>query len=78
MIRGLLTQASLFVAFLRQNALRIAVDLVIVVSWMIVSTQVLHSFGVVRWVQYVVLFAGVIAYALVTPPWSGPTEEEPT
>lgn len=69
MIRGLASQARLFVAFLRHNAFRIVVDLVIVASWMIVSTRLLHSLGVVQWAQYVVLFAGVIAYALVTPKW---------
>lgn len=75
MIRGLATQARLFVAYLRYNAIRIVVDLVVVVSWMIVSARVLHSLGLVRWVQYVVLFAGVIAYALVTPQWESPNPD---
>ncbi len=69
---GLRSQAASFVAYLRHNVVRIGLDLLAVGSWMIVASAVLQSLGVVRWAQYVALFAGVIAYAMVTPAWEPP------
>lgn len=76
MLGRLGSQARSFGAHLRTNAVRILVDLVIVTSWMIVSTELLHTLEVVRWVQYVVLFAGVLVYAMLTPPWGSSATDE--
>lgn len=72
---GLRSQAETFVAYLRHNVVRIVLDLVAVGSWMIVASAALRSFEVVRWAQYVAMFAGVIAYAMVTPAWEPPDGE---
>lgn len=75
MFAALRSQAGTFLAYLRHNALRMLLDLVAVVSWMIVASAALEALAVVRWAQYVALFAGVIAYAMVTPPWERPDED---
>ncbi|PSP75749.1 hypothetical protein BRC81_15345 [Halobacteriales archaeon QS_1_68_20] len=63
------SHAASLVGYLRYNALRIGLDLLAVASWMVVASALLQSLNVVRWAQYVALFAGVIAYAMVTPAW---------
>lgn len=60
----------------RHNATQLAVDILLITAWLLLGTEVLRLLGVPRWLQYVVLFAGVIVYAQLTPPWEHPPIDE--
>lgn len=57
------------VAFVRQNYSLLLLDLVVLVSWTVLGTEILRMLGAPRWLQYVVLFLGVVVYTQVTPQW---------
>ncbi len=60
------------IAYLRHNYRAIAVDVMLLTTWVILGTEVLRFLGAPRWVQYLVLFGGVIAYVQLTSNWERP------
>lgn len=63
-------------AYLRHNFREIAADAVLLVAWVLLGTEVLRLLAVPRWVQYLVLFGGVIAYAQLTANWDRPPRRD--
>lgn len=59
-------------AYLSHNGLRILVDLVVMVAWVVASWSVFELLALPQWLLYLVLFSGVIVYAYLTPPWERP------
>lgn len=59
-------------AYLRHNRVRIAVDLAVVTAWVLVTWSTFAWFSLPTWLLYVTLFAGVIIYSRITPPWERP------
>lgn len=60
------------VAYLRSNYRGIAVDVVLLASWVLLGTEVLRLLGAPRWFQYLVLFGGIIGYVQLTANWERP------
>lgn len=63
-------------AAVRHNARQLAVDLLLIVAWLILGTEALRLLGVPRWLQYVVLFGGIIVYVQLTPSWEHPPVDQ--
>lgn len=63
-------------AYLRHNVQAIAADVVLLVAWVLFGTEVLRLLGIPRWVQYLVLFGGVIAYVQLTANWDRPPHRD--
>ena len=59
-------------AYLRWNRSRMIVDLALLASWLLVTSTLFGVLGLPNWLFYAVLFAGVIVYARITPPWERP------
>lgn len=60
------------IAYLRHNYRGIAVDIALLMAWVILGTEVLRFLGAPRWFQYLVLFGGVIGYVRLTSNWERP------
>ncbi|QLG60237.1 hypothetical protein [Halorarum salinum] len=45
-------------------------DLAVVVAWVLVVSFGFRVFGLPTWLYYVVVFAGVVGYLLVSGPWT--------
>lgn len=63
-------------AYLRENAWRLVVDLVVMAAWVVFGTEALRVLELPTWLQYVVLFLGVVIYVNTTPQWERPRLEE--
>lgn len=64
------------VAMLRHNGRKVTIDILLLVAWLLLGTELLRTVAVPRWLQYIVLFGGVIVYAQLTAPWEHPPIEE--
>lgn len=62
------------VAYLRYNSEQIVVDVAILSAWTLASATVFQLLGLPRWLHYLVLFLGVVAYSRLTPTWRRPYE----
>lgn len=60
------------VAYLRQNRDQVVVDAAVLLSWIIVSAALFRILSLPRWLHYLVLFIGIVAYSRVTPDWERP------
>jgi uncharacterized membrane protein len=60
------------VAYLRHNWSQMVVDAAILAAWLLVTTAAFQWLALPRWLLYVVVFVGVVAYARVTPTWKRP------
>ena len=56
-------------AFVRQNYSLLLLDLVVLVTVGIIGSELLGVLGAPPWLQYVVLFLGVVVYTQLTPQW---------
>jgi len=56
-------------AFVRQNYSLLLLDLVVLVTVGIIGSELLSVLGAPPWLQYVVLFLGVVVYTQLTPQW---------
>lgn len=65
-----------FAAYLALNRRRIAIDAILLVSWTLLATEALRLLAAPRWLQFVVIFGGVVVYAQLTPPWQQPPHGE--
>lgn len=59
-------------AVLRHNRWQLAVDTALLAGWLFLGTASLRIVGVPRWLQYVVLFGGVVVYGHLTTSWDHP------
>lgn len=59
-------------AYLRENARRLAADLVVMAGWVVFGSEALRALKLPTWLQYVVLFLGVVIYVNMTPQWERP------
>ena len=59
-------------AYLRFNARRITVDVLVLGAWLLINFSVFDWFGLPTWLMYVTIFAGVIVYSRITIPWERP------
>lgn len=55
--------------FVRQNYSLLLLDLVVLVTWGVIGSELLSVLGAPPWLQYVVLFLGVVLYTQLTPQW---------
>lgn len=60
------------IAYLDFNKNRMAVDLVVLVGWILLNWSVFSWFSLPTWMLYVTLFVGVIIYSRITPTWERP------
>ena len=58
--------------YLQYNGSKIAVDVMILLAWILGAATVFDWFGIPRWLYYGVVFAGIIAYSRITPTWERP------
>lgn len=56
-------------AFVRQNYSLLLLDIVVLVTWGVIGSELLSMLGAPPWLQYVVLFLGVVLYTQATPQW---------
>lgn len=47
----------------------IVLDVLVIGSWLVLGTHLFDALGVPRWLQYALVFLGVVAYTQVTPQW---------
>jgi len=66
------TRVEWVLSSLRYNYTQVAIDVIVVLSWMIVTAEMFRVLSVLRWVEYVALFVGVVVYARLTPGWEMP------
>lgn len=59
-------------AYLRYNAERMLVDLLVLVAWIVATSAIFGLLDLPRWLLYVVVFAGVVIYSRITSPWERP------
>lgn len=60
------------VLYVQHNQHRMLVDLLVIWAWIIAAFSIFAILGLWRWLLYIVVFAGVIVYTRITPPWERP------
>jgi hypothetical protein len=68
------TRVERVLSSFRDNYAQVAIDVIVVLSWMIVTAEMFRVLSVLRWVEYAVLFVGVVVYARLTPGWDMPDQ----
>lgn len=63
------------VAYLRENLWRMLLDVLVLISWMLLGTELLGRLGFPSWLVYVALFLGVVIYVELTPQWQRPRDD---
>ena len=59
-------------AYLGHNRNRIVVDIALLTTWVLATSTAFSWLDLPNWLLYVVVFAGVVAYARFTSPWERP------